>query len=193
MSPRPAAWKPLGSCGHTSAALNLNGDMFACLLCIFNNGGGGAVEGLSHPSQQTEQSSSVYLQPRRRIISADWSNYLPSLLLLLLLFTSVFLKTSFSSFFCFVFFLLLLFFFLCRRPLLCFCCDEWAQGQSRVYPLIWPASPDKRNAHSRWHDFVLFFFVRSVKLPPFISCELKIYNFFFFVCEGDVAGGSKHP
>lgn len=64
----------------------------------------------------------------------------------------------------------------CLRSLLllCFCCDEWAQGQNRVYPLISPASPDKRNAHSRWHYFGV---CTPCATAPFISCELKFTTY----------------
>lgn len=90
--------------------------------------------------------------------SADWSNYIWKV-------TGVFffLFGSSSSFFV-----------RASAPLLFFCCDEWAQGQNGVYPLIWPASPDKGNAHSRWHYFGV---CTRCATTPFISCELKFTTY----------------
>ena len=58
--------------------------------------------------------------------------------------------------------------------LLCFCCDEWTQGQNGVYPLISPVSPDKRNAHSRWHYFGV---CTQHATTPFISCEQEFTTY----------------
>lgn len=70
--------------------------------------------------------------------------------------------------------LLLLFFVRASVRLVFFCCDEWAQGQNGVYPLIWPASPDMGNAHSRWHYFGV---CTRCATTPFISCELKFTTY----------------
>lgn len=92
------------------------------------------------------------------MISADWSNYIWKV-------TGVFffLFGSSSSFFV-----------RASVRLLFFCCDEWAQGQNGVYPLIWPASPDMGNAHSRWHYFGV---CTRCATTPFISCELKFTTY----------------
>lgn len=100
-----------------------------------------------HYSEESE----VWLSAACRLISADWSNNI--------------WNVTAAVFFSLLFFPVL---FLCLR------CDEWTQGQNGVYPLISPASPDKRNAHSRWHYFGV---CTQHATTAFISCELKFTTY----------------
>lgn len=127
---------------HTSAALNVNEDMFACFLAFL------ITIASIQPSSRPDEGGGG-----RLICShAGWYRLTEAI----------------------IFEMFLLSLFLRSLLLLCFCCDEWAQGQNGVYPLISPASPDKRNAHSRWH----YFGVCSLcAIAPFISCELKFTTY----------------
>lgn len=129
-----------------------------CLFCIFNNS---VNIKPSHPSPQTEWRG-VISQAPLRIISADWSNYAFEMW-----------RVPFLNFFSLFFLLLRL---LLRCFVLFFVVMSERKVRNGVYPLIWPASPDKRDAHSRWHHFGV---CTRRAATPFISCELKFTTYPF--------------
>lgn len=126
---------------HTSAALNVNEDVFACFLAFLIT-----MLASNQPSSHPDGGGGLICS------HAGWYRLTEAI----------------------IFEMFLLSFFLRSLLLLCFCCDEWAQGQNGVYPLISPASPDKRNAHSRWHYFGV---CTPCATAPFISCELKFTTY----------------